>query len=349
MSPLFRALVRLYPAAFRRRHGDEMWQTFRDRLAGERRRGRLAALGFWCREIADHLRAAAAERLADRRLHRRAARVAGPGPRGTMITIDALVQDLRFGARQLRRRPGFTLAGVLTLALGIGANAAVFTVVNGVLLRPLPYPEPGRVVELQTVTASGGVGSLSPADFRDYQRDVSTLAHVAAYTEADIALTGAGEPRRLSGVTVTPGFFDVMGVPPAIGRPFTSTDPDDARYVVFGHGLWQRIFGGDPAIVGRAVALDGERYVVAGVMPPGFDFPDRSQFWIPLTFTPHQLELANPRVRAAAAARPIARPTTTSRSPSPTTSASTDWRGAPSAMRTPISCVRAPTVNDTSP
>ena len=290
MSPLFRALLRLYPEAFRRRHGDEMWQTCRDRLDAERRHGRAAALGVWRGEIADHLRAARAERAADRRLRRRAALAAGAGSRRTTMMIDTLAQDLRFGARQLRRRPGFTLVAVLTLALGIGANAAVFTVVDGVLLRPLPYPQADRIVALQTTTASGIPASLSPADFRDYQRDVSSLAHAAAFTRADVALTGAGEPQRLTGTTVTPGFFDVMGVAPAIGRPFTTTDPNDAGYVMLAHGLWQRAFGGDPAIVGRAVTLDAERYVVVGVMPPGFDFPDKSQFWIPLAFTPHQLE-----------------------------------------------------------
>jgi predicted permease len=204
--------------------------------------------------------------------------------------VGTLRQDLRYAVRLLRRQPGFAAVAILTLALGIGATTAVFTVVNGVLLRPLPYPDADRIVELQSVGRSGRGGAISPADFVDYQRLTKTMASVAALTEADVALTGAGEPERITGQVVTPEFFDVMGVHPSVGRAFAGTSAKDDRYAVLGYGLWQRAFGSDPSIVGRTIALDGEPYLVTGVMPAGFAYPDRSEIWLPLAFTPHQIE-----------------------------------------------------------
>ena len=157
------------------------------------------------------------------------------------------------------------------------------------LLRPLPYPQADRIVALQTTTASGIPASLSPADFRDYQRDASSLAHAAAFTRADVALTGAGEPQRLTGTTVTPGFFDVMGVAPAIGRPFTTTDPDDAGYVMLATAS-----GSARSAAIRRSSAGWSRSMPSATWSwghaAGFDFPDKSQFWVPLAFTPHQLE-----------------------------------------------------------
>jgi putative ABC transport system permease protein len=288
MHPLFRLLLRLYPADFARQHAAEMWLLFHDRLTAETRaRGRMGGLHVWRREVADHVRAASAERRVVRRA-RQAHAVRGSGHLVTGLAT--LGQDLRFGVRQLRRRPGFTVVAALTLALGIGATSAVFTVLNGVLLRPLPYPGADRIVALQSVGQSGRVVSLSPADFRDYREQVDAFTAAAAYTDTELALTGAGDPQRVTAQTVTPAFFDVMGVPPLIGRPFTETDFGASRYVVLSNDLWRRAFGADPAIVGRGIMLDGERYAVTGVMPPGFDFPDHSQLWVPLIFTPHELE-----------------------------------------------------------
>ena len=240
----------------------------------------MAVAVLLARELWDLARAAAAARL--------------PRPAPPVFErrkpVGTFRQDLGYALRLVRRQPGFAAVAVITLALGIGATTAVFTVVNGVLLRPLPYPDADRVVEMQSVGPSGRAGALSPADFVDYRRLASSLSHAAALARADVALTGAGEPERIAGQAVTPDFFDVMGVRPAIGRPFAATASTDTRYVVLAYGLWQRAFGSDPSIVGRTITLDAQPYVVTGVMPRGFDYPDGSQLWLPLAFTAHELE-----------------------------------------------------------
>ncbi len=218
---IYRAALCLSPRAFRRRWGAEMRATFDALCRDAAARGRCALAALLVRELGDLARAAsAARRLADPdslSFERRE-------PVGTFW------QDLRYAGRLLRRQPGFAAVAILTLALGIGATTAVFTVVNGVLLRPLPYPGADRIVELQTIAPSGRSWSLSPLDFTDYERQSTRLAHAAAFTRADVALTGTGEPERLTGEVVTSDFFDVMGVRPAIGRPFMVSGPADDKY-----------------------------------------------------------------------------------------------------------------------
>jgi putative ABC transport system permease protein len=198
--------------------------------------------------------------------------------------MQTLWQDLRFGARMLMKSPGFSLIAILTLGLGIGANTAIFSVVNGVLLRPLAYQEPERIVTL----LNNGQGPVSPANFLDFQANSHSFAQMAAAEAWGAALTGAERPEQLSGLRMGEGLFGMLGVQPLLGRTLQSEDyrPGKDRVVVLGHKLWQRAFGGDPNIVGRQLTLSGESYTVVGVMPAQFQFPPfwstRAEMWRPL-------------------------------------------------------------------
>ncbi|MFE8599359.1 ABC transporter permease [Archangium violaceum] len=200
--------------------------------------------------------------------------------------MDTLSQDFWLALRKLRKSPGFTLIAVLTLALGMGANSAIFSVVDTVLLRPLPMPEAERLVHVYSVLR-GRNGDTSVLDFRDMREKSRSFKELAAADSTDLSLTGAGgEPERLQGTTVSAEFFQVLGTSPLVGRTFLPGEnaPGHSRVVVLGHALWQRRFGGDPAVLGRSVEVDGIPYTVVGVMRPGFDFPSRSQLWIPVTW-----------------------------------------------------------------
>ena len=171
--------------------------------------------------------------------------------------MGSLIHDLRVSLRSLRKRPGFTVVVVLTLALGIGAPTAIFSLVSGVLLRPLPYQDPGRVVMVwQRAPVWGRVG-VSPANFLDWRQQNEAFEDMAAIAGATVNLTGTDEPERLRGRRVSASFFPILGVPPALGRTFLPEEdqPDGERVVVLSHGLWQRRFGSDPSVVGRAVSL----------------------------------------------------------------------------------------------
>ncbi len=205
--------------------------------------------------------------------------------------MDSFIQDFRHALRTLVRSPGFTVVAVLTLALGIGASTAIFTVVNGVLLRPLPYAQPERLVELSHINAGEGVadGAFSEPDFLDLQRAVPQFAHLAGYWyapgQSGMDLMGDGEPMRMSGAFVTPEFFPAMGVDAAVGRTLRPEEgvAGGPRSIVLSHGLWTRRYGADPGIVGRRVRLDGEPFTVVGVMPRSFQYPAREvDAWLPL-------------------------------------------------------------------
>jgi putative ABC transport system permease protein len=197
--------------------------------------------------------------------------------------MDAFRQDLLYALRRLWAAPGFTLVAVLTLALGIGANAALFSIVNGVLLRPLPYPDPDRLVRVVGLYEGKPV-VMSPANFLDVRAAAATLEGLAAYDNTAFTLTGGGEPHRVEAAEVTANFFDVLGVRPALGRGFEGgeNDPGRAKVVVLGHGLWAQRFAGDPGVLGQAVVLDGQPYTVVGVAAAGFDFPGTTQLWVPM-------------------------------------------------------------------
>ncbi len=189
-----------------------------------------------------------------------------------------LLQDLRFAIRQLRKSPGFALTTVLTLALGIGATTAIFSLISTVLLRPLPFPEPDRVMSAMALQTSGGAAgiaeNLSYPDFFDWRTRNHSFEALASFHPDDRALTGAGSPQHLESQTVSSEFFRVLGVNPMVGRGFVADDEKPgAHAAVLSHETWQSIFGADPNIVGRTITLDGKNYNVVGVMPKGFQFP----------------------------------------------------------------------------
>lgn len=209
--------------------------------------------------------------------------------------IEMIVQDVKHAVRALRAKPGFTAVTALTLAIGIGGNAAIFGAVNAVLLRPLPYRDADqlmRVYKTRIQQPDGIGGTVSPPDYVDWRRDNTVFAEVAAYDGGSYPLTGNGAAEQLPAANVTGGFFAVMGTPPRLGR--TITDGDDREgardVVVLSHALWARRFGSNPGIIGQQVQIDGVSREVIGVMPDGFQFPLQSQFWIPFKFTARDIE-----------------------------------------------------------
>ncbi len=203
----------------------------------------------------------------------------GREARGVKI-METLLQDLRFGARMLRKSPGFTFVAVMTLALGIGANTAIFSLVDGILLRPLPFAAPQNLVSI-----TGTSGTFPKGGFVAMREQVQSL-DVAAYFEGhEFNLTGRGDPVRLSAVLVSAEFFSVLGARPEIGHAFYPGDDTAGRdnFVILSHALWQQRFGGDPSILGRSIELEGVNREVVGVMPAEFAFPSaRTQVWLPL-------------------------------------------------------------------
>ncbi len=192
--------------------------------------------------------------------------------------------DLKFAFRQLLKKPGFTAVAVLTLALGIGANTAIFSVVNAVLLKPLPYPEPGQLVQLRA-DWSGKPGTVIGSDtFKNVKAQSQSLARVAAYSGGDMTLTGDGSAERVLAGAATADFFPLLGIQPALGRNFTREEdtPNGPKAVILGHGLWQSRFGGDPSVLDRRVTLNEQSYAVVGILPAGFQYPEPFQLWTPL-------------------------------------------------------------------
>jgi predicted permease len=203
--------------------------------------------------------------------------------------MQTLWQDLRYGARMLFKHPGFTLIAVCTLALGIGANTAIFSVVNAVLLRPLPFAEQERLVWCWGSTPSGHRrAAVSPLDFTDFRAQNQSFEHLAAAIAVPVSfiLTGSGEPEHLRAGVVTGNYFEALGVSAALGRTFQLENEQSGRerVVVLSHGLWQQRFGGDPNVVGRQLTLDNKSFEVLGVMPAGFRFPEEAEMWAPMSF-----------------------------------------------------------------
>jgi predicted permease len=202
--------------------------------------------------------------------------------------LENLAQDIRYGARQLRKNPGFTAVAVLTLALGIGANTAIFSAINAVLLRPLPFADPGRLVWLGGWMGNDKEQGVTPADFLDYREQSQSFALLAASVSDTVVvnLTGDGEPERLHGALVTANYLDVFGVKPALGRTFLAEEGQEGQdgVVVLSHGLWVRRFGSDPSIINSPVTLDGRNCTVIGVMPSQFQYPPGAELWRPFGF-----------------------------------------------------------------
>jgi putative ABC transport system permease protein len=210
--------------------------------------------------------------------------------------MSALAQDLRHGLRLIQKAPGFAAAAVVLMALGIGANTAIFTVVNAVLLRPLPFPEPDRLVRLWHVPPAKSFPglttfSVSPANYLDWRSQSRSFLGMAAYGLRELSMTGGDRPEAVTAALVGSDFFRVVGVPPALGRTFTPDEdrPGGGHVVVLANAFWRRRFAADPRIVGRKLSLDGQSFVVVGVMPPTLDFPAWGAtgvpLWAPLAWT----------------------------------------------------------------
>jgi putative ABC transport system permease protein len=199
--------------------------------------------------------------------------------------MERFYQDLRYAVRRLFKSPGFTSVAVLTLALGIGANSAIFSVVNGVLLRPLPYPEPQRLVGVYH-TSEGMRAVMSGPNYSDIARLATSFENAAAYNTSRMILTGQGEAARLQTAEVSASLFNVLRVRPQIGRVFNADEntPGRTNVVILAHGLWEQRFGSDPAVIGRRIMLDGAPREVIGVMPRGFSYPADRQAWLPLEY-----------------------------------------------------------------
>ena len=200
--------------------------------------------------------------------------------------MTSLWQDLRYGFRVLLKKPGFTLIAVITLAIGIGANTAIFSVVNAVLLRPLPYPESDQLAWVWADNRGEGISEdiASWPNFVDWRAQNRVFEGMAGVRDQKFNLTRAGEPEELRGASVSANFFELMRSSVARGRGFSADEEQQGSdlVVVIGHHLWQRRFGGDPNIVGQRLSLDGQSYNIIGVMPPGFQFPNKSELWKPL-------------------------------------------------------------------
>src|SRR5579864_7948338 len=198
--------------------------------------------------------------------------------------LEQFLQDVRYGARMLRKSPGFTIVAVLTLALGIGANTAIFSLVNGVLLRPLPFSQPDRLVAITDPFPQGTFVAM-PSLLKSMD--------VGAYFDGtEFNLTGRGEASRLYGTSVSADFFSILGVRPAMGRTFVTGEdhPSQDNVVILSHALWQKEFGGDPNLIGQSVALDGANRQIVGIMPADFQFPSqKTQLWVPLHLDPRNV------------------------------------------------------------
>jgi predicted permease len=251
----YRLLLHLYPRTFRQDYARELETTF-DREHGD---GSPVTRAL----------AAAADVV----------------PNAFAAHWDLLRQDLRYTARTLARSRGFAITAILVVALGVGANTAAFSLADFVLLRPLPFPRPDRLVKIWEHPPGYGQMELSPANYRDWRALNRSFQSMGAYVVSAFNLVGAGAPQRLAGAQLSADLLPVLGLRPQVGRTFSGS-PDDDGTVLLSDGLWRGEFGGDPGIVGRTVVLDGAPRVVIGVMPRNFHFPTRdARLWLPLRFT----------------------------------------------------------------
>jgi putative ABC transport system permease protein len=200
--------------------------------------------------------------------------------------METLLKDIRFGIRNLLKHPTFAITALLTLAIGIGANTTIFSFVNGILLRPLPYPDSERLVVINETAPKRGIPSMSISfpNFLDWRTQNHVFEDISSFDSDKFSLTGVGEPERLRGASVSQGTFELLRVAPLLGRTFTAEEdrPKDDGVVILGHDLWQRRFAGNAQVVGQKVVLNNRPRTVIGVMPPGFKFPENSELWVPL-------------------------------------------------------------------
>jgi len=206
------------------------------------------------------------------------------GERASLPFLETLLQDIRYGVRTLRKSPGFALVAVLTLALGIGANTAIFSVINAVLLKPLPFQEPDRLVQLWETEPAPGNFPLTGPDYLDWQEQNHTLESSALYSwPRSFNASSSGEAQPVTAITTQANFFTVLGVKPALGRTFVSGEDQEGKnkVVVISNGFWKKFFASRPDVIGQTIALNSEPHVVVGVMPAWFNFPTRTEVWTP--------------------------------------------------------------------
>ena len=270
----FRRLLKLLPSDFRDAYGRDMERTFRAQQRDAARGGIFGVAALWLETIGDLLHTAPREHA------------------------DQLRQDAGFALRMMRRAPGFTAVALTTLALGIGATSAMFSVVDAVVLQPLPYREPDRLVRLHGRHTGYGLlrNAVSPPNLLDWKQQSTVFSAIAGYRPRSVNLSGDGEPRYVQAARVSVEFFDVLGVSPMIGRSFTEAeDRADAKVVVLSHAVWQSQFGGDPSALGHSIDLDGEPFQVIGVMPVDFAYQlsaelfrseTFAELWLPLGVYP---------------------------------------------------------------
>ncbi|HYL98797.1 MAG TPA: ABC transporter permease, partial [Blastocatellia bacterium] len=206
--------------------------------------------------------------------------------------MDGLIHDLRYGFRTLLKTPAFTIVAVLTLALGIGANAAIFSFVDGVLLKPLPYPDPDKILLIWEKPPGGERNGVSTLNYLDWHNQNKVFQYTAAVTGKPVSLSGTGQPERLNAQTVSASYFDILGIGAAVGRTFAPDEdqPGKDQVAVLSARTWKSRFGSDPNIIGRSITLDGRPYSVIGVMPAESVF-DRAwpEIWLPLAFYPDDM------------------------------------------------------------
>jgi putative ABC transport system permease protein len=200
--------------------------------------------------------------------------------------MESFLSDLRYALRNLARRPGFTAVSVLVLALGLGATVTMYSTLNAVVLQPLPFKEPGRLVWIWNITPEGLTNSLSAEDYFDYRDQTTSLESLAARNvfRPGRIVTGGSEPERVTTITVSENLFSTLGIAPLLGRSFTADEAvvGAPAVVMLSHGFWQRRHGGDPGVVGQSIMIEGAPYQVVGIMPEGFDFPGEVELWFPM-------------------------------------------------------------------
>ncbi len=277
----FRALLLTYPSRFRARFATQMEEDFGDML---RLRGRLAG---WKRALGDLVWSVPRERLKAlrrreprRRLHQK--------NRRDRWTVSVL-QDIRYAIRGLTKAPGYTSIAIVTLALGIGANTAIFTLVNGILLKPPPFRDPGGIVAVwqHHLQSDNAKNTISPATFRDFEQQNTLFDGLAAYYHSGTTVTGDEEiPEQIQIGMVLPGFFTVLGSEPVLGRTFREEErqPGNHRVTILSGEYWARRFGADSSVIGNTITLNRVDYEIVGVMPPGIDLSFEAYLWLPIAF-----------------------------------------------------------------
>jgi len=288
-TAVYRLALMAHPREWRDRYLDEATEAFAGGIARRRRESGLVVLRYALRALVDAVLAGCRERMwVGRRVETGAKKV------GARRFLDTLRVDFRYAHRRLVKEPGFTLPVLITLALGIGANTAIFSVVEGVILSPLPYREADRIIQVREIAPQGFGFTVSPPNFQSLRDQARSLEDATAFRETLLTLTGGEVPEAIWGVRVSAGFFEFLGASPAIGRSFLPEEDDAGAQptVILSHGAWQRRFGGDPTALGSTVVIDGVSRTIVGVLPRRFRFGEGDpDIWLPQEFTERDVSL----------------------------------------------------------